>query len=120
VCHALNELKHLFHYGPGTLLGNTITVGTPGPFSNIQNIGYWSSTDFGAATTHAWYVEFGSGGSSGQEKTSDVLFSWAVHDGDVSAVPVPAAVWLFGSALGLLGWIKRKSAYLSFINPKEK
>jgi hypothetical protein len=27
-----------------------------------------------------------------------------------SAVPVPAAVWLFGSALGLLGWLRRKAA----------
>jgi len=25
-------------------------------------------------------------------------------------VPVPAAVWLFGSALGLLGWLKRRPA----------
>jgi hypothetical protein len=25
-------------------------------------------------------------------------------------VPVPAAVWLFGSAVGLLGWLRRKSA----------
>lgn len=25
-----------------------------------------------------------------------------------SVVPVPAAVWLFGSALGLLGWMRRK------------
>lgn len=26
----------------------------------------------------------------------------------VSAVPVPAAVWLFGSALAGLGWLRRK------------
>ena len=26
------------------------------------------------------------------------------------AVPVPAAVWLFGSALGLLGWARRRTA----------
>ena len=26
-----------------------------------------------------------------------------------SVVPVPAAVWLFGSALGLLGWLRRKA-----------
>jgi hypothetical protein len=28
---------------------------------------------------------------------------------DPDTVPVPAAVWLFGSALGLLGWIRRRS-----------
>ena len=28
----------------------------------------------------------------------------------MSAVPVPAALYLFGSALGLLGWLRRKSA----------
>jgi len=28
----------------------------------------------------------------------------------VAPVPVPAAVWLFGSALGLLGWMRRKTA----------
>jgi hypothetical protein len=27
----------------------------------------------------------------------------------VSAIPVPAAVWLFGSALGLLGWARRRT-----------
>jgi hypothetical protein len=26
----------------------------------------------------------------------------------ITAVPVPAAVWLFGSALGLLGWMRRR------------
>ena len=27
-----------------------------------------------------------------------------------AAVPVPAAVWLFGSALGMLGWIRRRAS----------
>ncbi|RLA44001.1 MAG: hypothetical protein DRR42_20995 [Gammaproteobacteria bacterium] len=36
------------------------------------------------------------------------LFS-AVTTLELTAVPVPAAVWLFGSALGFLGWIRRKT-----------
>jgi hypothetical protein len=30
------------------------------------------------------------------------------HVGAYSAVPVPAAVWLFGSGLGMLGWMRRR------------
>jgi hypothetical protein len=32
-----------------------------------------------------------------------------VTSGTISAVPVPAAVWLFGSALAGLGWFRRKA-----------
>jgi hypothetical protein len=35
-------------------------------------------------------------------------FSRNVIAGTVSAIPVPAAVWLFGSALAGLGWMRRK------------
>lgn len=31
-------------------------------------------------------------------------------EGTIVAIPVPAAVWLFGSALGLLGWARRRAA----------
>ncbi|MCX2983384.1 hypothetical protein EYC98_21195 [Halieaceae bacterium IMCC14734] len=36
--------------------------------------------------------------------------AWAVADGDIGAVPIPAAAWLFGSALMGLGALKRKKA----------
>ncbi len=29
---------------------------------------------------------------------------------DTAVIPVPAAVWLFGSALGMLGWTRRRKA----------
>ena len=35
---------------------------------------------------------------------------WLQMNFNYQAVQVPAAVWLFGSALGLLGWMRRKSA----------
>lgn len=37
------------------------------------------------------------------DSTDDWIFT-------ATLVPVPAAVWLFGSALGLLGWVRRKAA----------
>ena len=42
--------------------------------------------------------------------------AWSLAGGDhafrtyISSVPVPAAVWLFGSALGLVGMMRRKAA----------
>jgi hypothetical protein len=38
----------------------------------------------------------------------DVFAQWRVNA--IQVVPVPAALWLFGSALGLLGWMRRKAA----------
>jgi hypothetical protein len=39
--------------------------------------------------------------------SSDVTATWRFN---TTAVPVPAAAWLFGSALGLLGWMRRRKA----------
>jgi hypothetical protein len=47
-------------------------------------------------------------------RDSYLLYAWAVRDGDVavSAVPIPATIWLFSSGLiGLIGFARRKTQY---------
>ena len=36
--------------------------------------------------------------------------TFSLDDVQLNAVPIPAAFWLMGSALGLLGWMKRRAA----------
>lgn len=48
------------------------------------------------------------GFSSFEQRSTDLFGDVRyVVSGNVSAVPVPAAVWLFGSALAGLGWLRR-------------
>ncbi len=48
--------------------------------------------------------------------TNDIVINGDANDyfGEFYAapVPIPASIWLFGSAIGLLGWKKRKAAVL--------
>jgi hypothetical protein len=89
-----------------------------GPFTNLPaDDGHWSSTD--STPGNAWDFFFLDGTSndhSGDINTKEFgeLYAWAVYDGDVSAVPVPAAAWLFGSGLiGLVGIARRKKSNLN-------
>ena len=60
-------------------------------------IGPASGTDFIAATAMLPFENFGSPGFAGNTYI------------DLATVPLPAGVWLFGSALGMLGWARRKA-----------
>jgi hypothetical protein len=40
--------------------------------------------------------------------SADIFAQWRVNA--IQVVPIPAASWLFGSALGLLAWLRRRTA----------
>jgi hypothetical protein len=84
---------------------NGISLASPGVFTDIQLNNYWASNVQVGDPVIAAGFEFLSGQSIGDFKSSQ-FGSWAVRDGDI--VPVPAAVWLFGSALMGLGWMRRR------------
>jgi hypothetical protein len=90
-----SEMGHLYNVDGGQL----------GLFTNLQSGYYWSGTEYAPVTLSAWYFVFISGYQGIISKFND-LYALAVRSGDVAAsvVPVPAAVWLFGSGLlGLVG-----------------
>ena len=88
------------------------------PFQNLGNTLYWydletrtnsGGVDQGLPALNAWYFGMPSGAQRPQDKLDPSLTAWAVLSGDVSVVPVPAAVWLFGSALGVMGFARRRT-----------
>jgi len=92
-----SEMGHLFNL-------EGITSSAPGPFSNLGGTAYYSGTAIPMGTSY--FFEMTSGFQAGIANVD--LRAWAVRSGDIAAVPVPPAVWLFGSALGLMGVVRRK------------
>jgi len=75
--------------------GNCATIGaSPDVVSLIA--GNLSDDTFAQQATIKWLV--------GGAPSSSSAYGFTLQ-----VVPVPAAVWLFGSALGLLGWARRKA-----------
>lgn len=105
-----SEMGHMFYSELGGTSGTSITI-KHNPnynlFSNIQSWGYWSSSEFIPDPQFAW--SFFRDGSQWDTKKWIFYNAWAVRDGDVATVPVPGAIWLFGSSfIGLLA-LKRRS-----------
>lgn len=73
---------------------------------SIENSSLWEADIYAPDVSKAWV--FGPSGLQTATAATSYHFVWAVRDGDVAAVPVPAAAWLFGSGLmGLAGVARR-------------
>jgi len=58
-----------------------------------------------------WVFRFGSlhgfaAGNQGSNTRTWDLHVWAVRTGDVQVIPIPAAVWFFASALGMIAGLR--------------
>jgi hypothetical protein len=87
-----------------TLAGDDVSTGDP---RGLRTAAAYTGCDATAGAFNLYTVVQYSGGllilsngiATGSPNTNYLTFS----------VPVPAAVWLLGSALGLLGWVRRRS-----------
>lgn len=110
---AESEMGHLYYNELGGTWGASIlNSGDPDLllFNNIQsgfsNNKYWSST-LTAQIGHAWYFQM-YGGVQAHIDENNEYFVWAIRDGDVSPIPEPGTILLFGSGfLGIVAYKKR-------------
>ncbi|MHB1942086.1 MAG: PEP-CTERM sorting domain-containing protein [Acidiferrobacteraceae bacterium] len=105
-----SEMGELFYNELGGVAGNSILTTHNANLALFQNVNsvYWSGTETTPGATAATF-DFYTGGQAVYGIESGYLYAWAVHSGDVAAVPEPASTWLFGSGLlGLIGVARRK------------
>ena len=114
---AHSELSNMFF----NVLGNTSLYDTSGvlqagggltntgPFANLFGSNYWSGTEYVLDPVNkAWNFNMGTT-TQGNTSKASTFNAWAVQSGDVFAVPVPAAAWLFASGLvGLIAVARRR------------
>lgn len=113
------ELGYMFYVNLGnkilpTSVSASFIDAATGKIEQLQNVqdGYWYSEEAGNPPIGAWFINFDTGFQGAFNKASS-YYAWAVRDGDVAAVPAPATIWLFGSALFGLAWQRIRNKYFS-------
>lgn len=103
-----NELGNLGYYGSNGQVQPNHGVTNQGLFQNLESMWYWTGTQYAAYPSFAWAFNTDYGDQSLDGSKTYRLLGWAVSPGQVTSVPPPTAVWLFGSALLGLAGLRRK------------
>jgi hypothetical protein len=86
-----SEMGHLFNL-------EGITAASPGLFTNVRALSYWSGTEYASDTSRAWSFSFNSGDQVNVFDKESGLRAWAVSPGD-TVVPLPGAVYLLATGI---------------------
>ncbi len=109
---AAGELGHHFHNNLGGTAGLPISS-SHGPgfalFSGLGDAGQWSGQSAATDPDQAHVLLFSEGFQDTAFKDFSEHAAWAVHDGDVLAVPEPATVWTWLAGALALAWRARRS-----------
>ena len=101
-----SEMGHLYYDELGNPAGGPVS--NTGDFTHLLAEGYWSGTSYSSLIGYHWWFNMKNGGQYINSDGTTTYYGLAVRGAQVSAVPIPGAVWLFSSGLlGLLG-LKRK------------
>lgn len=93
------DSQGIFQADFGVANGNlAIEQADVGLVKNLHAYNYWSGSPYAPDLDRAWQFNT-TFGIQGHNPKTELQHVWAVRDGDVAAVPIPSAVWLFGSAL---------------------
>jgi len=101
-----SEMSYMYYVNLGGDSGLSKLTGNQGPFKNIR-AEYWSDISLDSLNSVNYHF---SDGLQFKHPNYFEYAAWAVMDGDIQAVPIPAAIWLFSSGLlGLISMVHRKA-----------
>lgn len=96
------ELGNIGRYNTSGELQSNFSLQNTGDFNNLFATWYWSGTD-NANGPDAWNYSMYYGWQTKNSKSTRIDGALAVRSGQVSAVPVPGTLLLFGTGLAGIG-----------------
>lgn len=97
-----SEFGHLYYFELGNIKGN---LNNTGIFQNLLPVWYTSGTEEGG---NVWHFAFFDGWNTYGTKNYSSYYGIAVHEGKISAAPIPGAVWLLGSGIAGIATFRLK------------